>query len=564
VIVDCEERRGRLYCSVPYAYRDVFKAIPGALWDSKEKRWHWPASTHSIEVLGRTCKRLGVPLRLDDSAERIRAAAIDAYRARDAKQRDDLPDTPGRTSAWLHQRQAHHFAKHQTATALVMWMGTGKSRVAIGLLEEWEAQLVLIVCPTTVVGVWPDQITQHAVRDWLVSDGGHVGRRGVRRWGSVADRVARFESTMARSAFVDRPVACILNVESCWRDPFYKWARQQAWDVVICDESHRIKAPGGKQSMAMHQLGKHGQRRLGLTGTFMPHGPADVYAQFRFLDEGVFGTSYTAFKRRYFAEDIFGRLELIEDRREDFARRLALGSFQCEKDVLDLPPIIEDSTHPGTDRHVNLEPRSAAAYQAMWETFAADVGSGVVTAKNALSRILRLQQITSGYVGGVDDDDHVEQLGSEKRDALSDWLRDVGVDEPVVVFCRFHHDLDEVRAVAEQQGRRYGEVSGRSKDGLTDERRLASGIQVCGVQMQSGGVGIDLTAARFAVYYSIGHSLGDYLQSRDRVHRPGQTRTTTYVHLIARGTIDVGIRRALAEKRSIIDAVLAMAKEQHA
>lgn len=446
----------------------------------------------------------------------------------------------------------------------VLTHNTGKTRVAIGLLEEWEAQRVLIVCPSTVVGVWPDQFKQHAVRDWQVSDGGHFGRDGMKRWGSVEKRTEQFKETAKWCGALGRPFACVLNIESCWREPFYKWARSIEWDVVILDESHRAKAPGGRQSMAMHTIGKHATRRLALTGTPMPHSPLDVYAQARFVDEGVLGTSYAAFKKRYCDESIYDHSVTFKNL-DQLAARLRTVMFQCGKEVLDLPPIIEEATHPGTDRSVVLSPRTSKAYQQMWTEMVADVGSGVVVAQNALSRVLRLQQMTSGYVGGVGDDDHVEYLGTEKRDAFADWLTDTRTsydeeDDPVVVFARFRPDLDAIREVAAKQGLAYGEVSGRSKDGLTPERRLAPGVQVCGIQMQSGGVGIDLTAARFAVYYSIGHSLGDYLQSRDRVHRPGQARTTTYVHLVAKGTVDVAIRQALADKRDIIEAVLNAAK----
>ena len=76
------------------------------------------------------------------------------------------------------------------------------------------------------------------------------------------------------------------------------------------------------------------------------------------------------------------------------------------------------------------------------------------------------------------------------------------------------------------------------------------------VQIQAGGLGLDLTKARYCVYYSPGFGLGEYLQSMARLHRPGQTRPVQYIHLIAAGTVDELVVRALDRKEDLIDRVL--------
>jgi hypothetical protein len=69
-------------------------------------------------------------------------------------------------------------------------------------------------------------------------------------------------------------------------------------------------------------------------------------------------------------------------------------------------------------------------------------------------------------------------------------------------------------------------------------------------------VGIDLSRAAYAFYYSLGFSLGDYEQSLARLRRPGQTRCVRYYHLVAPGTVDEQVYAALRERRSVIEAVL--------
>jgi SNF2 family DNA or RNA helicase len=190
-------------------------------------------------------------------------------------------------------------------------------------------------------------------------------------------------------------------------------------------------------------------------------------------------------------------------------------------------------------------------YSEMADEFIADLAGGHITASNALSRLLRLQQITSGY-GRLEDGTNVE-VDTSKQKVLEDILTDIG-NEPVVVFTRFIHDLDVVHRTAAKVGVPSYEVSGRRKD-LPE---WTSGVLA--VQIQAGGLGLDLTMARYAVYYSLGFSLGDYSQSMARLHRPGQSRPVEYIHILASGTVDETVMDALARREAVIDHILKEAK----
>ena len=79
---------------------------------------------------------------------------------------------------------------------------------------------------------------------------------------------------------------------------------------------------------------------------------------------------------------------------------------------------------------------------------------------------------------------------------------------------------------------------------------------VLAVQIQAGGLGLDLTLARYAIYYSLGFSLGDYSQSMARLHRPGQTHPVEYIHIVASGTVDETVMDALARREAVIETIL--------
>jgi SNF2 family DNA or RNA helicase len=222
---------------------------------------------------------------------------------------------------------------------------------------------------------------------------------------------------------------------------------------------------------------------------------------------------------------------------------------RISKDVLDLPP----ETH--VTYHCELSPDARRIYRDLEEDFVAQVREGVVTAANAMVKLLRLQQVTGGVV--PTDDGAVHRVDCAKRQLLADTFEDIGADEPAVVFCRFHADLDAVHEAAKSAGLESLELSGRR-----DELKAWQDGQapVLAVQISAGGVGVDLTRARFSIYYSLSFSLGEYDQALSRVHRPGQTRPVEHIHLVAKNTVDAKILRALEKRAEVVQSILAEIK----
>jgi SNF2 family DNA or RNA helicase len=216
---------------------------------------------------------------------------------------------------------------------------------------------------------------------------------------------------------------------------------------------------------------------------------------------------------------------------------------------LDLPEVTHDN------RLCQLDSKTMRVYRDLEKNFIAEVEAGTIVAANALTKLLRLQQCTSGFVSGKDDLDEtfVQELGTEKETLLEDMLTDI--NRPAVVFCRFKRDLAAVERVAERLKRNYGELSGKRRD-LTDHAEMLPETEVMGVQIAAGGVGVDLTKASYGFYYSVGFSLGDFQQSIARLHRPGQSHPVFFYNLIASGTVDEKIYKALNDKTEVIDSVI--------
>jgi SNF2 family DNA or RNA helicase len=494
---------------------------------------------------------------------------------------------PLQIKPWPHQAAALDYLLQRQGTMLAIGMGGGKGAVAIAAAEHAHAQRMLVLCPKNVVGVWPNQLAEHATRTWHVHRGIVQGARGPLTSPSVQKRAEQLQRDLADAARLGRPFAAVVNLEASPAPAMAAALLQIQWDLIVIDESHRIKAAGGQQSRFIGRLctrqRQHGCRLLELTGTPMPHSALDLYAQYRALDPSIFGTSNAAFKAR------FGQKRIMRDKAgdpillggepmyltgpkgeplyeglrleaaDDFYERAGRIMFQVSQDELDLMLGLPDAVD--IYRTTDLEPATRRVYKDLQKHLIAELDAGTVTSANAMVNILRLAQVTNGFA--VDADTGVQhQLTDppEKTRLLADVLQDLDRREPLVVFCRFHHDLDCVRQVCEQQGRRYGELSGRDRAGLTAKSTMRDDIDVLAVQHQAGGVGIDLTRARYGIYFSLSFALADYLQSRKRLHRPGQTRHVTYVHLLANDTVDIAIYQALKRRGDIVNTVLSHLK----
>ena len=484
---------------------------------------------------------LRAAIKMEYGAE-VRVMATGDFRRALARQtaamRTDQP-AQRRTEAWAHQLAAYHFAIDKPATVLDMFMGTGKSKVAIDLLQNWSGvRRVLIVCPPSVIPAWSRQFDLHALpRFDLVP----LTRGSAKN----AELVAKELLIPRRS----RTLVFVTNIEAFWRGKFFDVLMEAQLDVLIWDELHKLKAPNGKASKRAKLLAASVPRRLGLTGTLMPHSPMDIYGQFRAIDTEIFGTTVTAFRNHYAIWEKRGNIPVPLPIRfihqEEMRERIARITYHVGKDVLsDLPQELDVVVD------IILPPGAMKIYKEVEHHFYAQIENKEVTIANGLVKILRLQQLAAGFVK-TDDDVEIE-VHDAKREALHDLLEGMG-GEAVTVFCRFRADLAAVHSVCGRLRISSSELSGPRKELGAWQ---AGETQVLAVQVQSGGLGIDLTRARYQIYFTQTHAMGDYDQSRARIHRPGQTRPVTYYHFVARGTVDVKIRRALANKRKVVDEVL--------
>jgi SNF2 family DNA or RNA helicase len=271
--------------------------------------------------------------------------------------------------------------------------------------------------------VWPQEIKKHTTSDTNI-------RAIPLEKGSVKERTKLMKMQLKKAEMRNQQAVVIVNYEVVYRDPLKSAFYNANFDLIVADESHRIKSPGGKQSLACYRLSKKVPFKIALTGTPMPHSPMDIYAQYRFLDPAIYGRSFNRFKNRYGIYGGYGGYELLGyQNQEEMNKKFHSIAYKCDSDdVQDLPKEID------INRTAKLSNKAMKKYKELSSLYYTQFQSGEeLTALNALSKLLRLQQLTSGYL--PDDEGRIHTLDTSKQDLLDDIMKDLKPDEPIVIFA---------------------------------------------------------------------------------------------------------------------------------
>ena len=328
-----------------------------------------------------------------------------------------------------------------------------------------------------------------------------------------------------------------------------------AWkpDFLICDESSKIKNPTAKMSKATHKLAKLCSYRLILTGTPIQNNPLDFFSQYKVLDENIFGKSFYAFKNEY---AILGNFNQPIGWRNlaEFVKKAHSIAFRVTKEeALDLPETTD------IIRSITLEDKSMKLYRQFVKDSFMELSKGEVTATNVLTRLLRLQQITGGFLRPDEESDRYEQVSSAKLDALEDIV-DTAISEnkKLVVIARFIPEITEICKLLESKKIKYAKVCGEVKDRAAEVDAFQNNPE-CMVfvgQLQTVSMGLTLTASSTLVFYSLSYNYADYSQARARIHRIGQRNVCQYIHLVVKDTIDETVLKALEQKENIATKIV--------
>ena len=299
-----------------------------------------------------------------------------------------------------------------------------------------------------------------------------------------------------------------------------------------------------------------------MSGTPVQNQAVDIFSQYRFLDPSIFGDNFFAFRGRYCEMGGFNRKQIVRYKDLDtLIKKEHSIAYRVTKDeALDLPEQTFEN------RVVPMNKKERSIYDKLRRDGYAELeGSGTITATTVLTKLLRLQQFTGGFL--VEDAaDRPKLVSRGKLDALEDILLDYVVDgrKKLVIFARFLPEIHEIEALCKKVlGKAdmravaiYGDIKKEERGAIVQQFQKDPATTVFIGQIDTAGTGITLTAADTCVYYSVNFNFATYSQSLSRIHRIGQKNRCTYIHLVSEKTIDETILQALAKKEDLAKTVV--------
>ena len=438
-----------------------------------------------------------------------------------------------------YQRYAVEYIKSHPVAAVLLSMGLGKTSISLTaindlLFDSFEMHKVLIIAPLRVASVtWSAEIEK-----WE-----HL--KILKYSVAVGTEAERLTALNAQADIY------IINRENV------QWLIEKSgvpfdFDMLVVDELSSFKNHQSKRFKALMKVRPKVKRAVGLTGTPSSNGLMDLFAEFKLLDMGArLGRFIGQYRNAYFSPDkrngqiIYSYKPLPNAEQQIYEKISDITISMKSTDHLKMPELIS------TQYEVELSEEEKKKYEELKKDLILQLPDGEITAANAASLTGKLSQMANGAV--YSDDESILEIHQRKLDALEDIIESAN-GKPVLVAFWFRHDLERIK-------KRFAVREIKTSRDIADWNN--GSIPVAVIHPASAGHGLNLQSGGSAlVWFGITWSLELYQQTNARLWRQGQTAETVVItHIIAKGTIDERIVKALKMKdtsqSALIDAVKA-------
>jgi SNF2 family DNA or RNA helicase len=410
-----------------------------------------------------------------------------------------------------YQELAVQSALPHDGYGLFMQPRTGKTITALELSKRWVCKDNLIICPKKAIPVWAQEIERMELN------------------------AEHFE---------------IFSFES-FRIKHMSLIRDR--DLVIIDESHRIKERGSQQTKACWKVGRRAKRRLILTGTPQGNGCEDYYSQLRFIRPDLFPT-WGRFSDRYLImgerfingrEDPFPTIEGYQNQGE-FKQILKNISYRVTRDeVAKVKTIIRTKKYYITPGEAFQRP-----YIELEKDLMTEIQGNLITAPMALTKALKLHQVCGGFI--KDDDKVTHAVHTDKLDFLWGLLDGELKGQSVCVVANYKAEMDAIAEGLKSRGITYVQIRGRHQYDPKDRSQVT-------LLNPSAGEAINLAHHDHMVIYSMNYSYLKWEQFKDRIVLV-DTPVAKYYYLLMKGTMDEVVYSAVIEKKKLSDSIMSIYK----
>ena len=436
-----------------------------------------------------------------------------------------------------YQQYAIDFIESHPTAAVLLDMGLGKTVITLTalnnlLFDRFEISRILVIAPLRVArNTWPQEIGK-----WE-----HLNH--------IRYSVAVGTEKERRDALCKQASLYIINRENV---PWLVEKTDFSYDAIVIDELSSFKNWSSKRFKALMKVRPLAKRVIGLTGTPSGNGLMDLFAEFKVLDMGQrLGRFITKYRQDYFTPDkrngqvVFSYVPLPGAEERIYEKIADITISMKAADHLKMPELIE------SEYSVTMSDSERKMYAEMCEQLVLQMKGDEVTAANAGVLSGKLSQMSNGAV--YTDDGATLHIHDRKLDALEDIIESMN-GKPLLVAYWFRHDAERIEKRLPCVRLDTDEAIARWNRGEIPVALIHPASAGHGLNLQSGGSTL--------VWFGITWSLELYQQTVARLYRQGQNSNTVVVqHIIAEGTIDERILRALKRKdktqAALIDAVKA-------
>lgn len=538
------EGKLRIY-NLDYSYLDKARKIGGGLWNKREECWEYPLGSAPF-ILEQFPK-----IAIDSSAREVfKHYQISTDKVMGLINKKIEP----REHPFLmqHQRMCRDIAQYIHRFALFLDTGTGKTLTAYSIINDNLHTKWIVICPKSIVkAAWMEdheRFFQHLKvlpmsKNITVADYKVIADK----WG-VRYREKTNVDEMRGILLVHAQVV-VINPESFKIDKLVKTFEA---DGLIIDESSIMRNMKSATTTAILERCKSMSKVYLLSGKPAPNNELEYFPQMLAVNPALFGGSFYSFRNKYFeTTDYFGyNWKMRDDMRDEFSRRLAMGCvFISKKECLDLPDEL-----PPVHRVIELPKEVMKYYKEMERERVLMLEDKTISVQTKLASMMKLRQITSGFVIDTENDSEVSPLHKEKINELEEVINELGENKAIiwVNFKREVVDICDLLArmhktfVTAYSGTKNVDASiSAFKDNtaqfiVAHPKTLKYGVTFTGDSMVKN--------CTYAIYYSLSYSFEDFYQSRDRIYRKGQNEGCTYIFLVAENTVDEDIYDAIVRK----------------
>ena len=454
--------------------------------------------------------------------------------------------------------------------ALFMEQGTGKTLVTIRRVDHDAERKdgpyrTIVIFPNALKLNWESEIRKFSTCDSI----------GIFPMRTGSGRMERIKTIIEAAVCKKKQVYVLASYEEL-RGTIEQIVTLD-WDLGVLDESHYIKNHLSLRAKNSTSLREKCKSRMILTGSPILNHPGDLFAQLEFLTKGGSGfSSNEAFKNFYMSMVQTGPQQLLYIGNQNvplLQERLARMSFLITKKeaLKDLPPKVYDIVT------VEMTEEQNVIYNDVARTLQHELEGATITTNNILTKMLRLAQITSGFVPldkvltlTANADGSLEESWQEaevlridpnpKLESLIELLKKKDFHEKTIVWACWQQDIKTISARLKIEGIEAVSYYGLTKPTQREEHVVEFNENpACKVFVGNAacaGVGLNLLgnstpehACDHVIYYSQDWSAGKRMQSEDRAHRRGTKRTVRITDLCIPGTIDTEIRDRVTGKR---------------